>query len=118
MKTAIEKYSPAEYNIHALRITFNKDGYTGHIALKVGGNCKGIAVIEVALSFINDCDTSDIKHLKENDCEFSMYDDEEPYFKMVLKGKDEEMTICGLDSSEVEKMVVAVEIVDCEPEIR
>jgi hypothetical protein len=115
----ITNYKPAERNTHTVRITFNSEGYTGHISYKVGGNLKGLDIIENAVSFIETCDEDDIERLVENDCQFEIdFDDEtdEATFGIVLtKGEDNSKFIDILED-DIRNMIVAVEIADVKSE--
>ena len=115
----IEKYDPYSFfNVHTLRITFNHEGYVGHIAYELGGNCKGLDIICRAADFFEECDKDDIKKLVENDCELSFdfdYEDEAAFCLTLTKGSDKLM-FNDITEDEVKEMVVSVEIVACEKE--
>lgn len=96
--------------VHTVRVTFQYQEYKGHIAYEIGGNCRGLNVMD--LDF--DCwDMDDIARLKENDCCFR-WDDEYKIWKLVLK--DDSGNKCemhDIDEYEIGDYVVAIEIIDC-----
>lgn len=96
--------------VHTIRVTFQWQEYKGHIAYEVGGNCRGLNVMDVDF----DCmDMSDIENLKENDCNFGWNENYELWF---LSLKDDDGNTCDIDCvepDEINDYVVAVEIIDC-----
>ncbi|BDR73656.1 hypothetical protein K144316041_23640 [Clostridium tetani] len=96
--------------IHTIRITFQYQEFKGHIVYEMGGNCRGLNVMDVDF----DCmDTDDINNLKENDCSFN-WNDEYQVYELILKDKED--NICEMfeiEENEISDYVVAVEIVDC-----
>lgn len=115
----IENYSPADYNVHSIQITFNKDGYTGHIVTKLGGNCTGASVLETALSFVEDCDDDDVNRLTVNDCDFKLHYDEDYWFSLRLHNANgDELIIDDADDDDLKNIIIGVEIVECTPDVR
>lgn len=114
----LENYKPDKYNVHTVKATFNKDGYTGHIAFKHGGNCKGASVLETALQFLNDCDENDISRLVENNCDLKLHcEDNECWFSLELHNADGD--ILGYDDIDTEDLldlIVSAEIIACTAE--
>lgn len=117
------RYNPKNRNTHVVRVTFNSDGYEGHIAMRVGGNTRGGDILKYALDFIENCDDNDIENLVENDCTFELCsdeDDEEFWFNMTLTRENgvvsDKLVISEAEDSEVKDMIVSVAIVDCQPE--
>ncbi|BDR67001.1 hypothetical protein K144312032_12290 [Clostridium tetani] len=96
--------------IHTIRITFQYQEFKGHIAYEMGGNCRGLNVMDVDF----DCmDADDINNLKENDCRFN-WNDEYQVYELILK--DKEGNICEMfeiEENEISDYVVSIEIVDC-----
>lgn len=96
--------------VHTIRVTFQWQQYKGHIAYEMGGNCRGLNVMD--LDF--DCwDMSDITRLKENDCCFNWNEFYETW-ELILK--DDEGNTCDIDciaENEINDYVVAIEIIDC-----
>ncbi|NEZ47838.1 hypothetical protein FDF74_11665 [Clostridium niameyense] len=96
--------------IHTIRVTFQYQEYKGHIAYEIGGNCRGLNVMDVDFDCI---DEDDINNLKENDCNFKFNYEYEVY---GLSLKDEEGNICemnDIEEDEINDYVVAIEIIDC-----
>lgn len=96
--------------IHTIRVTFQWQEYKGHIAYEIGGNCRGLNVMD--LDF--DCwDMDDVARLKENDCDFNWND----YYEVwELNLKDDEGNECEISMEspdEIRDYVVAIEIIDC-----
>lgn len=114
----LEKYSPGHHNKHTLRLTFNYGGYVGHVAFCVGGNCKGVSVLETPLDFLEDCDEDYMDTLIENDCNLTLYTNEcdEWWFSLELHSGEEVCVFDDLDADDISEFVVAVEIVDCVPD--
>ena len=96
--------------IHTIRVTFQWQEYKGHIAYEMGGNCRGLNVMD--LDF--DCmDEDDIARLVENDCSFRW---NENYEVWQMELKDEEGNICecyDIEPRKINDYVVAIEIIDC-----
>jgi hypothetical protein len=101
-----------------VQITFQIDDFMGRIAYKVSGNCSG-------LNIINYFDVSNIldkfHHLILNDCNIRLhsdnidFDEYKYWYSVVLKNcKGEELLTDSLDISDLENIIVAVEIIDCE----
>lgn len=112
----IEKYSPSTRNIHIVRITFNKDGYTGHVSYMIGGNSKGAAILETASDFFTNCDIDDVNRLNENDCQLKLdFDDEgKPIFSLILKNQTgETLVIDDFSDDDLNDIMSATEIADC-----
>lgn len=113
----IQNYQPEEYNDHYVRLTLNENGYVGHIADKIGGNCKGTQILISAMNIIENYDQDDIDCLVENDCEFR-YDDEIDRLGLTLYNPDDKNDVLEFEDAtedEVKDMVVGVEIIDCKP---
>lgn len=108
-------YNPAERNEHIVRVTFDNEGYTGHIAFKLGGNCKGLDVLMNVENFIETCDEDDIKNLVENDCEFRLNEDIET-FNISLNGKRGRTILLNAEEETIKGFIVSVEIVGFTPE--
>lgn len=114
------RYNPKHRNTHTVRVTFNSDGYEGHIAMKVGGNTRGGDILNYALNFIEDCCDDDIENLVENDCTFELCSDEneeEFWFNMTLTNDSgDKLVVSEAEESEVKDMIVSVAIVNYQPE--
>jgi hypothetical protein len=96
--------------VHTVRITLQVREYKGHIAYKVGGNCRGLEVME----WLPECvEQDDIDKYVENDCEFKLIEDG-ALFSMKLKDDDGGFCTVEADDDELMECVVAVEIIDCE----
>lgn len=99
--------------VHTVRVTFQFLQYKGHVSYEIGGNCRGLNVMDVDFECWDNCD---IENLKENDCNLNFYEEYEMW-EMTLK--DEAGETCSLDeidANELSDYVVAVEIIDCKVE--
>lgn len=96
--------------IHTIRVTFQWQEYKGHIAYEMGGNCRGLNVMD--LDF--DCwDMYDIAGLKENDC-YSKLDEDYEVWQLVLKDDNgNECEMNDISQNEINDYVVAIEIINC-----
>lgn len=123
----IEKYSPEGYeNYHTVQITFNKDGYIGHIAFHIGGNCLGSEILETGLNFLDDCDEDNISNLVKNDCKFKIHLDDsddgwEPWFSIELSNPkyvwgEDVLIYDDIEPGDLKNLIVCVEITECIPE--
>lgn len=112
----IGNYDPNFHGTHIVRVTLMQWDYVGHIALKIGGNCKGASLLEA--DFL-DCNTQeDIENYAENDCGF-VFDEDVGIFTAELKNKNGDMLEVEGDSEEIKDMIVSVEIselIPCEAE--
>jgi hypothetical protein len=112
----INNYDPNySFGEHTVRVTIQKWQYKGTIKVKVGGDCKGLSILEDIDDFIYDqADTL------ESDCNFILLEesenDNDPWFRAVLK--DNEGNEFQLEDywNALEKAIVAVEIIDFVPE--
>ena len=107
----IENYSPDSYNDHEVRITFNSDGYVGHIAFHIGGNTHGADILKSALEQF-EIDT--FENLSENDCEFE-YNEDDDTFTFRLHKDNADQLYAHYDDKEIIDFVVGVEIISCNP---
>lgn len=96
--------------VHTVRVTFQWLEYKGHIAYEIGGNCCGLDVMD--LDF--DCwDNGDIRRLVENDCLFRWNDDYEVW-QVDLTDKEGNVCEChDIEPREINRYVVAIEIIKC-----
>ena len=117
----IANYKPDYKNQHTVRITLNDEGYVGHINLPIGGNCKGMSILESALSWLENGDMDDL-NTGSNDCELDMIypdeDDDEDVvrFSFVLSNGEDKRVYDDYTDEEFQHLVVAVEIIECIPE--
>lgn len=107
----IDNYNPKAFNNHKVRVTFNKRGFTGHIVYNLGGNCRGLDVLNSTEDFIDECCEGDISALVKNDCNLSIDEDAELFEITLVKGNQKETLI--LEEKDLKKLVTGVEIVDC-----
>jgi len=94
---------------HTIRVTLQSGAYKGQIAYKVGGNCFGKTLLELA----PECDSQeDVGRYVENNCNFHIDEENEIYLFTL---KDDEGNTCDFecDERELESNIVAVEIIDC-----
>lgn len=97
------------YRVHTIRVTFQCQEYKGHIAYEVGGNCRGIDVLDVDFDLMDD---RTVATLKENDC--SLQFDEYGVWTLVLKDDEgNTLQIDGLEEDNIRDYVVSLEIIDC-----
>ena len=116
----IKTYSPVDgENDHKIRISFNKDGYRGSIVTLVGGNCRGISVIEAGMDFIEDCSEEDVERLVSNDCAFNirLNEDEDIFtFDIALYNDDgKKLALEDVDEDAIRDIITGVEIEECTP---
>lgn len=123
----IDKYSAKELSecTHIVRLTFNNDGYIGHIAFSIGGNCKGAEILECGVDYLDTCDFEDIQNLVENDCKLKLHTDDdedwEPWFSIELSNPkyawgEDVMQYDDIDVEDLKNLLVGVEITAYEPE--
>ena len=112
-QSRIESYDPdAENVVHTIRITLMHYDYTGHIAYNIGGNCRGASLLETSTLF--ECWSQDeLERFTENDCELR-YDEYYEIFTAVLLNDEGQTLGIEADESEIQDMVVCVEIVKAE----
>ena len=111
-------YNPAYRNDHIVQLTLNDNGFIGHIRFIIGGNCKGMSILESGLNWIDTCDEDDIDRC-DNDCNFEMTFDEENdeyLFSFVLNNGTETNSYEDYTDDDFKNMIVAVEIIDCKPD--
>ena len=98
--------------VHTIRITLMRYDYTGHIAYNIGGNCKGASLLETSTLF--ECWSQDeLERFTENDCELR-YDEYYEIFTAVLLNDEGQTLGIEADESEIQDMVVCIEIVKIE----
>lgn len=121
----IDKYTPeSTENTHTVRITFNNDGFIGHIAFTMGGNCKGADILECGVDYFDTCDADDIARLTENDCKLKLHADDEdwePWFSLELSNPkyawgEDTLQYDEIEVNDLKNLIVGVEIIDCVPE--
>lgn len=115
----IGDYNPNSYGTHTVQVTIQKWDYRGHIAVKIGGNCKGLELLrdidetiwEAALdhssSIISDCGFEVIEN---------GYGDEDFWYKAVLKNECGDTLLDEGDQNDFENAIVEVAIIAYEPE--
>lgn len=100
--------------IHTIRVTFMCEDYVGHIAYKVGGNCKGATLLNT--DFLENDTQEDIERYVENDCCFE-YNEDCDCFSYVLRNSDGDTWEFGDESpNDVANIVVSIEIIDYKEE--
>lgn len=108
----LKQYNPSEKNVHTIRVKFMEQGYTGHIAFEVSGNCCGADLLNA--DFL-ECDTQeDIEQYTENDCAFSV--DELGWFSATLKDENGKTLDLSGEDATMRSMIVSIQIVDVRPE--
>lgn len=104
-------YNPNVYRgIHKVKVTLQQWEYTGSIVFEMGGNCKGFSIINGALDSIYD------EQLVQNNCNFKFFDEEDDegndWFKCELINQNGEILEIEDETDDLEKYIVAVEIID------
>lgn len=96
---------------HLIEITLQLDTYKGTLKQKVGGNCFGLNVLN---SFDPDCISED-DVFYENNCNFSIEEDDdgEYWFTCILKDEEGNETEIEDPIEELQNLIVKLEIVDC-----
>lgn len=100
--------------IHEVKITFQDQSYKGHIIAQIGGNCKGLQVMDFDSYYWS---SEAIDKFKENTCKLK-FDDDCDCFTMELMNEDGDTCEYELDVDELRDYVVAIEILSFEPEIQ
>lgn len=109
-QSRIESYDPdMDYAVHTVRITLMQYDYTGHIAYNISGNCKGASLLD-AQTCLECWEQDEIDNFTENDCEFRYDEDYEMFTAVFFNDRGETLEI-EADESEIQDMVVCVEIV-------
>lgn len=100
----LENYNPNIYNgTHTVKITLQMRDYVGHIIYKINGNCRGRSVLD----FDFECEDE----FPENDCQLK-YHEEYDCFTCVLKNKEGNTLACEGDATDMNEMIVGMEIID------
>ena len=110
--TKLKEYSPAEFNLHTVRITFMSGVYVGHIAYRCGGSCRGGEILDV--DYLETIGEDYVREFVENDCQFT-FDEEDDWCSAVLFNGDDTLFIDG-EPRDFTNLVVGIEIIDCVPE--
>ena len=115
MTEHLTSYNPNYgFNKHRYKITLMHEDYVGHIFGNVSGNTKGASILQHAIESIYDSDSF------ESDCSFERreIDGEEYYLYKLKNPAGDTLETDGDTLREVERRIVAVEIVSHEPEVR
>ena len=78
----LKEYSPAEFNLHTVRITFMSGVYIGHIAYRYRGSCRGGEMLDA--DYIETIDEDDVRKFVENDCQFTFDEEDLKLFDDIL----------------------------------
>lgn len=97
------------FGVHTCRITLMEREFVGHITFKIGGNCRGQSILEVALECLEDPSKF------ESDCQLR-YDEETYEYSFVLFDGEKNFEYEGIYYSDLSDMIVAVEIIDYKDE--
>ena len=106
----ITEYDPNIPGMHTVRFTLMQWDYIGHIAFKVGGNCKGAGVL--FNEFYEHHTQFNIDKYVENDCEFSYDEDQEVYTALLTNSEGETLLIDDWDENDLRDSIVCAEIVN------
>lgn len=102
----MESYDSNIYEgMHKVKVTLQCREYVGHITYDMGGNCHGLTIIQSA-----DFESETFEH-SENDCKLQ-YHEKYDYFTAELVSEDGDILLVEGDSTEMNDMIVAVEIID------
>lgn len=113
----IQPDSLKEYNPNIMfdrkqyvRVTLMQWGYKGHIITAIGGNCLGLDILNtIDFDIETEFDTPSTK----NDCSL-MYHEDDDFFSAVLHDDEgDELHVEG-SAYEMNRMIVAIEIIDPE----
>ena len=47
----LDRYEPEQRGVHTIRVTFAYGNYFGHVALEMGGNCKGGSILSEGIDY-------------------------------------------------------------------
>lgn len=108
----MKMYKPSDYNTHTVRITLQCEEYVGHIAYRLGGNCRGFDVIEDPFETHTQ---EDIVRYPENDCKLRYREEDSSYIAILQNPAGDTLVIEG-NEREMREYIVAMEIVSCEPD--
>lgn len=104
----MREYDPNFEGVHKVRITLQQWEYKGHIVYEVGGNCKGLSILNTA-----DFETDSYTNSRaENDCNLS-FDEDYETFSLELKDDEGDILEIRADGKEMNDMIVSIEILDC-----
>ena len=103
-----------EYNLynhyfakHKVQITLQEEDYIGHVIFEMGGNCKGLDIL-CSANFEDETFEN-----AENDCKLQYIEDGD-YFEAYLKNKNGDELLIEEDGAEMNKRIVAIEIISFE----
>lgn len=97
---------------HTVEITLQLGEYKGTLKMQVRGNCFGLDILNCV-----DLETTFEDEFIENNCNFRLIgedDDGNEWFRCVLKSDAGEECFCEDLLSDANKMIVKLEIVDCD----
>lgn len=97
--------------LHTVCIGFQYGEFKGKIAYKVGGNRRGIALLEFDPDVM---DSKNISRFVENDCEFAFNEETESFSLSLTDTEGSVAVFADLDGVDVGCMVVSAEIIDCQ----
>lgn len=105
-----------EYNLfdyyyakHKVQITLQEDSYIGHVIFSIGGNCRGVDILKIA-NFEDETFED-----AENDCRLQ-YIEEGDYFEAYLKNENGDQLLIECNGEEMNRRIVAIEIIAFEKE--
>lgn len=103
----METYAPYSSTTHTIRVTFQCEGYVGHIAHLLGGNCRGIEVMRTPFELITQ---TQIDRFPLNDCNLRYHEDGR-YYSALLTAPDGSTLVISGDAQEMGGYIVATEII-------
>jgi hypothetical protein len=111
----INNYDPNySFGEHTVQVTIQQWQYKGTLKVKVGGNCKGMSVMEGIADVIYDQ-----ANTLESDCNFTLLeadeDDDNPWFAALLKDNEGNELRTESEWDDLERAIVAVQIIDFVP---
>lgn len=87
-----------------VRVTLQQWEYKGYLDVECGGNCKGKSILDFASELYEE-------NIINNNCRFSISEDDEEYFNCILTNGDEDMAVED-EVGSIESYIVGLEIID------
>ncbi|HIB1899805.1 TPA: DUF5406 family protein [Enterococcus faecium] len=108
----MEYYDALNYSTgtHTCKITFQQGEYKGTVLRKIGGNTKGMSILEN--SSPENFEESGIASFLENEVNLTYSESTELYSLCLANNEGDQLFIEQIENKELCNMVVAVEIID------
>lgn len=108
----IKCYNPNFEGTHVVRVTFMQYNYVGHVAFRIGGNCKGVDLLNA--DFLDDDTQEVINSYEENDCKFSFDEEYEIFTATLVNNNGDTLEVDG-HGEEFKDMIVGIEFSNLYP---